>query len=361
MTDSRYEMKERIATGGMGEVWRAEDTVLGRPVAVKLLKREYADDPRFRERFENEARHAASLHHANIASVFDYGEDDALEGGRPFLVMELVDGRPLSELIRPGQPMDPDQVRDLIRQAAEALAQAHAAGIVHRDVKPANLLVTPDGKVKVTDFGIARAADSVALTGTGEVLGTPHYLSPEQAEGKVATPASDVYALGVVLFECLTGRRPFDGDSPVATALAQLRSPMPDLPADVPDDLAVATRRALSKDLAERYLDAAALAAALGASAAVFAGDPTPVVAGAAGATQAMAPPTAVLTQAPPEAPTPAAGARPRPSVPTRPRAVLRRVGSPRRQTCTPSTPPTTWALMRTRRRPSSTRSGTTT
>ena len=307
MTDSRYEMKERIATGGMGEVWRAEDTVLGRPVAVKLLKREYADDPRFRERFENEARHAASLHHANIASVFDYGEDDALEGGRPFLVMELVDGRPLSELIRPGQPMDPDQVRDLIRQAAEALAQAHAAGIVHRDVKPANLLVTPAGKVKVTDFGIARAADSVALTGTGEVLGTPHYLSPEQAEGKVATPASDVYALGVVLFECLTGSRPFDGDSPVATALAHLRSPMPDLPADVPDDLAVATRRALSKDPAERYLDAAALAAALGASAAVFAGDPTPAVAGAAGATQAMAPPTAVLTQAPPEAPTPAA------------------------------------------------------
>ncbi len=307
MTDSRYEMKERIATGGMGEVWRAEDTVLGRPVAVKLLKREYADDPRFRERFENEARHAASLHHANIASVFDYGEDDALEGGRPFLVMELVDGRPLSELIRPGQPMDPDRVRDLIRQAAEALAQAHAAGIVHRDVKPANLLVTPAGKVKVTDFGIARAADSVALTGTGEVLGTPHYLSPEQAEGKVATPASDVYALGVVLFECLTGRRPFDGDSPVATALAHLRSPMPDLPADVPDDLAAATRRALSKDPAERYLDAAALAAALGASAVVFAGDPTPVVAGATGATQAMAPPTAVLTQAPPEAPTPAA------------------------------------------------------
>ncbi len=143
---------------------------------------------------------------------------------------------------------------------------------MHRDVKPANLLVTPAGKVKVTDFGIARAADSVALTGTGEVLGTPHYLSPEQAEGKVATPASDVYALGVVLFECLTGRRPFDGDTPVATALAHLRSPVPDLPADVPDDLAAVTRRALAKDPDERYLDAAALAAALGASAEVFAG-----------------------------------------------------------------------------------------
>ena len=304
MTQSRYEMKERIATGGMGEVWRAEDTVLGRAVAVKLLKREYADDPRFRERFENEARHAASLHHANIAAVFDFGENDTSEGGRPYLVMELVDGRPLSELIRPDQPMDPAQVRDLIRQAAEALAQAHAAGIVHRDVKPANLLVTPAGKVKVTDFGIARAADSVALTGTGEVLGTPDYLSPEQAEGKVATPASDVYALGVVLFECLTGRRPFAGDTPVATALAHLRSPVPDLPADVPDDLAAVTRRALSKAPDDRYLDAAALAAALGASAEVFPGvvpgvfpgvvagelprDPAPEPAEADGATLAL-------------------------------------------------------------------------
>jgi len=297
MTQSRYEMKERIATGGMGEVWRAEDTVLGRAVAVKLLKREYADDPRFRERFENEARHAASLHHANIAAVFDFGEN-ADESGRPYLVMELVDGRPLSELIRPHQPMDPAQVRDLIRQAAEALAQAHAAGIVHRDVKPANLLVTPAGKVKVTDFGIARAADSVALTGTGEVLGTPDYLSPEQAEGKVATPASDVYALGVVLFECLTGRRPFAGDTPVATALAHLRSPVPDLPADVPDDLAAVTRRALSKDPDDRYLDAAALAAALGASAEVFPevltgllpADPAPEAAEADGATLALPP-----------------------------------------------------------------------
>ena len=303
-TQSRYDMKERIATGGMGDVWRAEDTVLGRPVAVKVLKREYADDPRFRERFANEARHAASLHHPNIATVFDFGENETADGSRPYLVMELVDGRPLSELIDPDRPMDPDQVRDLIRQAAEALAQAHAAGIVHRDVKPANLLVTPAGRVKVTDFGIARAADSVSLTGTGEVLGTPHYLSPEQAEGKVATPASDVYALGVVLYECLTGRRPFVGDTPIATALAHLRSPVPELPAGLPEDLTAVTQRALSKDPQDRYLDAAALAAALGASSAVF--DATPDAdAVPADATQAMAPPTAVLTQAPPVAPVP--------------------------------------------------------
>ena len=301
----RYALKERIATGGMGEVWRAEDTVLGRPVAVKLLKREYADDPRFRERFESEARHAASLHHANIATVFDFG-DETGEDGRPFLVMELVDGRPLSDLLRPGQPMDPDRVRDLVRQAAEALAQAHAAGIVHRDVKPANLLVTPAGTVKVTDFGIARAADSGALTGTGEVLGTPHYLAPEQAEGKVATPASDVYALGVVLFECLTGHRPFVADTPVATALAHVRTPVPDLPAHVPDDLAAVTRRALSKDPDERYLDAAALAAALGAPADVFV---EPTAALATTPAPATAPATAVLTEATAAPAAPAAAA----------------------------------------------------
>jgi serine/threonine protein kinase len=310
VTDSRYEMKDRIATGGMGEVWRAQDTVLGREVAVKLLKREYADDPRFRERFANEAKHAASLHHPNIATVFDFGENETADGSRPYLVMELVDGRPLSDLIRPDRPMDPDQVRDLVRQAAEALAAAHGAGIVHRDVKPANLLVTPAGRVKVTDFGIARAADSVALTSTGEVLGTPHYLSPEQAEGKVATPASDVYALGVVLFECLTGRRPFAGDTPIATALAHIRSPVPDLPDGIPDDLAAVTRRALSKDPGERYLDAAAFAAALGAPSSVFDGAPAAVP---ADATQAMAPPTAVLTPAPP---TPASPAAPPPTDP---------------------------------------------
>ncbi len=282
---NRYEMKSRIATGGMGEVWRARDTVLGREVAVKVLKPEYAGDATFRTRFETEARHAASLHHPNIATVFDFGEDEPEQDGgppRPYLVMELVPGKPLSDLIRRGRPMAPERVRDLVSQAAAGLAQAHAVGIVHRDIKPANVLVTPDGQVKITDFGIARAADGVALTSTGEVIGTPHYLSPEQAEGRPATPASDVYALGVLLFECLTGSRPFAGDTPVTTALAHVRDPMPDLPADIPQDLARVTRRALAKDPAERYPDAAALGAALGRQA-------------TNDATQVLPPPTAVL------------------------------------------------------------------
>ena len=165
----------------MGEVWRARDTVLGREVAVKILKREYADDPTFRARFEAEARHAAGLHHPGIASVFDYGL--LKEGNTPYLVMELVNGKPLSDLLVDGQPFDPEQARLLALQIAEALAVAHEAGVVHRDVKPGNLLVTPDGRVKITDFGIARATGSVAFTQTGQIVGTPQYLSPEQARG----------------------------------------------------------------------------------------------------------------------------------------------------------------------------------
>ncbi len=298
-TGRRYRLDSRIATGGMGEVWRATDTTLGRTVAVKLLKHELADDAGFRARFETEARNAAVLHHPGVASVFDFGDFvDAETGHRPYLVMELVDGQPLSDLLRPGQPMPPDQARTLLAQVADAVAAAHAAGIVHRDIKPANLLVTPDGKVKITDFGIARAAEGVALTQTGQVMGTPQYLSPEQAEGKTATPASDVYSLGVVLFECLVGRRPFVADSAVATALAHVREPVPPLPDDIPADLAAVTRRSLAKDPTERYPDAAGFAAALRDPAEV--GALPPVAAHPAEA----APATAVLTgMAPPPAP----------------------------------------------------------
>jgi eukaryotic-like serine/threonine-protein kinase len=283
----RYRLDSRIATGGMGEVWRATDTVLGRTVAVKLLKTEYADNASFRSRFETEARHAASLHHPGVAAVYDFGEASTADGSgvhRPFLVMELVDGQPLSALLLPGQPLDPDVTRDLLAQAGDALGAAHAAGIVHRDVKPANLLVTPDRRVKITDFGIARAAEGIALTETGQVMGTPQYLSPEQAEGKTATPASDVYSLGVVAFECLAGRRPFVAETAIATALMHLREPVPELPSDVPADLAAVVRRSLAKSPAERFPDANAFAAALRDPATAA----TALVAPTAGATQVL-------------------------------------------------------------------------
>lgn len=266
----RYRLDSMIATGGMGVVWRATDTRLGRPVAVKVLKPEYADDQLFRSRFEGEARSAAALHHPGIAGVYDYGAGHAEGDGDhlpPYLVMELVDGQPLSALLAnaraSGRTLDAGVVQDLMAQAAEALGVAHRAGIVHRDVKPANLLVTADRTVKITDFGIARALDSVALTRTGSVMGTPQYLSPEQARGNPSTPASDVYSLGVVAFECLSGRRPFEAETPVATALAHLQQPVPQLPPSVPGPLAAVVRRALAKDPAERYADGAAFAEAL--------------------------------------------------------------------------------------------------
>ncbi len=280
--EPRYRFESRIATGGMGEVWRATDTVLGREVAVKVLKHEYADDPEFRSRFSSEARHAASLHHPGVASVFDAGElpdDDGSGHPRPYLVMELVPGQPLSALLRGGEAMPADTASDLIAQAADAVAAAHAMGIVHRDIKPGNLLVTPQGQVKITDFGIARAADVAGITQTGQVLGTPAYLAPEQAEGREATAASDVYALGVVLYECLAGQRPFVRDSAVSTALAHLRDDPPPLPAGVPDQLRRVVATALAKDPAERFASMAAMADALrggpvtaGAAAAVAAG-----------------------------------------------------------------------------------------
>ena len=203
----RYALIEHLASGAMGDVWRASDGVLDRVVAVKVLKPELFEDPAFRERFRREARQAGSLSHPGIAAVFDYGE----EARSAYLVMELIPGQPLSTVLARRGPLPAEVVTSLLRQAAAALGAAHHAGIVHRDVKPGNLLVQPNGQVKITDFGIARALGASTLTLHGQVLGTARYLSPEQAAGRTATAASDVYSLGVVGYEALTGRPPFEG------------------------------------------------------------------------------------------------------------------------------------------------------
>lgn len=254
----RYTLVDRIAAGGMGEVWRARDERLGRVVAVKLLRPEYADDPAFRARFRAEAQHAAKLSHPGIASVYDYGET---RDGLAYLVMEHIDGEPLSALLARGGPLSPDRALDVIGQAALALDVAHRAGVIHRDVKPGNLLVrtNPDGRliVTVTDFGIARATAGTTLTQTGVVLGTARYLSPEQAARRPVTGASDVYALGVVGYECLAGAPPFAGDSPVAIAMAHVHELPPALPATVPEPVRALIGAALRKDPATRPASAA--------------------------------------------------------------------------------------------------------
>ena len=255
----RYTLTERIATGGMGDVYAARDAVLHRIVAVKVMRPRADEETAFAMRFRDEARHTAGLSHPNIATVYDYGEDD----GTAYLVMELVPGEPLSTIIGQG-PMPVERVRTILGQCALALAAAHEAGVVHRDVKPANILVTPEGQVKLTDFGIARATDGSGHTRTGEVMGTPQYLAPEQALGRPVTGATDLYALGVVGIEMLTGKRPFDGDSAVATALSHINDAPPPLPEHVTDPLRAAIESCLAKEPAQRPASAASLAALLG-------------------------------------------------------------------------------------------------
>jgi serine/threonine-protein kinase len=255
----RYALLSLLATGGMGQVWRACDVLLDRLVAVKVLRSEYTGDPTFLARFRAEAQHTARLVHPNVAALHDYGEVVAADGEcLAYLVMELVDGEPLSTLLTRCGRLDPHRTLDIVRQTAAALAVAHAAGVVHRDVKPGNVLVGRDGVVKITDFGIAWSASSVPLTRTGQVVGTAHYLSPEQADGGKAGPASDVYALGAITYECLAGRRAFDGESPVQIALAQIRDEPEPLPGDVPEPLRTLVARAMVKDPARRFPDGAA-------------------------------------------------------------------------------------------------------
>ena len=254
----RYKLTDRIAIGGMGEVWRARDQVLGRLVAIKILKEEYTGDPGFLQRFRVEARHTALLNHNGIASVFDYGEEE----GSAYLVMELVPGQPLSTIIERERVLSPDRTLSIISQTAKALAAAHVQGLVHRDVKPGNILVLPDGRVKITDFGIARIADQVPLTATGQVMGTAQYLAPEQATGQQATGSSDIYALGVIGYELLAGRRPFTGESQIAIALAQVNDTPPPLPESIPLPVRSLVMSMLAKDPSDRPADAEALAVA---------------------------------------------------------------------------------------------------
>ncbi|PPH53234.1 protein kinase [Rathayibacter sp. AY1E2] len=254
----RYELQSRIAIGGMGEVWQATDLVIGRTIAIKILKDEYLGDPGFLERFRAEARHAALVNHEGIANVYDYGEED----GSAYLVMELVPGEALSTVLERERVLSTDKVLDIVAQTALALHAAHAAGLVHRDVKPGNLLITPDGRVKITDFGIARIADQVPLTATGQVMGTVQYLSPEQASGQPASPATDIYSLGIVAYECLAGRRPFTGESQVAIAMAQINDTPPELPVTVAEPVRNLVYSCIAKKPADRPATAAHLARA---------------------------------------------------------------------------------------------------
>lgn len=260
----RYQLGTQIAVGGMGDVWRAEDTLLHRPVAVKILKTELSSDPTFLDRFRAEARTTASLSHSGIASVFDYGET-TLEAGMPtaYLVMELVEGEPLSAILARERALTVERTLDIVGQAAAALQTAHQGGMVHRDIKPGNLMITPKGEVKITDFGVARVAYSVPLTLQGMVVGTAQYFSPEQAEGRQVGPASDIYSLGVVAYECLAGRLPFIADNPLAVAMMQIRDYPPPLPPHVPPPVRAVIERTMAKDPRFRYATGGVLAAAL--------------------------------------------------------------------------------------------------
>lgn len=260
----RYTLAERIGGGGMGEVWRADDDVLRRQVAVKVLLPALLDDPSFAARFRREATVLASLSHPGIVDVHDYGES-RIESGEQvaYIVMELVEGRTLNEVRSQAGPLPVEQALDIAGQALDALHAAHLQGVTHRDIKPSNLMLGEDGRVTVTDFGIARSsAAGTGITDSHAVLGTALYMAPEQAEGLGAVAASDLYSMGVVCFELLTGEPPFTGDSVVEIALKHIREPVPDLPAEFPAPVRAFVARALAKRPEERYADASVMAAA---------------------------------------------------------------------------------------------------
>jgi eukaryotic-like serine/threonine-protein kinase len=284
VVDRRYRLLRRLGSGGMADVWLAEDSHLQRQVALKVLHRRFAQDREFVERFRREAEAAAGLQHPNIVAVFDRGDVD----GTYYIAMQMLEGRSLKELIDQG--LTPEQAVGLVRQVLEAAGFAHRHGVVHRDLKPQNVIVDAEGKATVTDFGIARAGAS-EITQVGSVMGTPHYLSPEQAQGQDVTPVSDLYSVGVILYEALTGRVPFEGESAVAIAMKQV-SHMPQRPSSINPNVSPAldavTMRALEKDPGQRFQSAEAFVAALdaalrepgvvGQGTAAFAPLPPPVV-----------------------------------------------------------------------------------
>lgn len=268
LLNGRYELGEIVGLGGMGAVYRAIDTRLGRTVAVKVLRGSAVADDAARARLRSEALLASSVHHRGVAQVYDYDASSPTHGGKPFIVMEHVDGKSLAQLLRSGGAMPTDQVMSIVQQVAEALTAAHAAGIVHRDLKPANIMLTPAGRAVLIDFGIASSSTSDLLTETGLLLGTAEYLSPEQAAGRSATPKSDLYSLGVVAHHCVTGTSPFRRENPFATAFAQVRDELPALDDSVPARVRDLVDRLTQKSPSDRpdsAADVAREAAAIGA------------------------------------------------------------------------------------------------
>jgi eukaryotic-like serine/threonine-protein kinase len=307
---NRYRLARRIAVGGMGEVWEAADTRLDRSVAIKVLKPELCGDAEFLHRFRTEARMTASLNHPGIAAVHDYGETNAVVDGpkdTAYLVMELVEGDPLAAILAKERRISAEYTLEIVEQAGNALQAAHERGYVHRDIKPGNIMVThtADGRVvvKLTDFGIAKAADAAPVTRSGMVMGTAHYIAPEQALGHEAEPASDVYSLAVVGYECLSGHRPFLSENAVTVAMMHIRDAPPPLPPDVPMYARAVIEATLVKDPTQRYSSGGEFAAAV---AAVRAGHPLPAPSGRVAAGHYAGPNTTnpgMLPIGPPSAP----------------------------------------------------------
>ena len=251
----RYEIEEKIGAGGMAIVYKARDNLLNRTVAIKVLREQFVSDEGFIRRFRREAQAAASLSHHNIVSIYDVGKD----GDTDYIVMEYVKGFTLKDVIRKQAPIPNQRAIYIVRQIAEALAHAHANNIIHRDIKPQNILITMDGRAKVTDFGIARAASSLTLTHTGDIVGSVHYLSPEQAKGHQINEQSDIYSMGIILYELLTGKVPYDGDTPITIALKHVQEEV-ELPSkvhsEISSELDAVVMKALAKSIHDRYKSA---------------------------------------------------------------------------------------------------------